>query len=355
MKKAFIVLDTGVTFEGIWQGGKPKAGEVVFNTSHSGYEEMATDPSYHSQILVTTAPMQGNYGINDDFWESERLWIHGFVCMQIQNSERDSAWLDRLVSSDIPVITDIDTRSLVLYLRDQGTVWGAAVQAETEVEAQEIAKSLIVKEKSKDKDWAYHASCKESWELEGAVKSGKKIAVVDFGIKKNILRELQKRCSKIKVFPSRAKAEEINNWSPDALMLSNGPGDPNDIEQAVDTVKSLLGSVPAFGICMGHHILAKALGGQTYKLKFGHRASNHPVKDTLLNKVYVTSQNHGYAVDMDSLPKNVEITHTNLNDGTVSGIFYADKNCFSVQFHPESHPGPHEGELLFDHFIGMIN
>ena len=185
-------------------------------------------------------------------------------------------------------------------------------------------------------------------------KNGPRVAVIDLGYKKNICRELQKRCSEIIVFPSRVETEEVLKWKPDGVMLTNGPGDPKDVQVSVETVKNLLGKVYIMGICMGHHILALALGARTYKLKFGHRGSNHPIKDSLLNTVYVSSQNHGYAVDKESLPEDVNVTHWNLNDKTVAGLESKKQRCFSVQFHPESHPGPHEAVKLFDYFIGEI-
>lgn len=350
--KGFLVLETGEVFEGLWMGGAARAGEVVFNTSHSGYEEMATDPSYFSQILVTSAPMQGNYGVGDHFWESSQIHIRGFVCLEIQNSKRESSWLNRLIHKQIPVLTEIDTRKLIFRLRDQGTVWGALVSEDTKEQAIEEAKSLIRQAKNKDKDWVHLVSVKEATQYRGHNPKGPRIALLDFGFKMNILRELQKRCRDVCVFPSRSTAADIAAWSPDGIMLSNGPGDPSDVQVAPDTVKDLLGKYPIFGICMGHQILSLALGYETYPLKFGHRGSNHPIKDTVLNKVYMTAQNHGYAVKSNSNgPDDIEVTHVNLNDNTVAGIRSQKLKCLSVQFHPESHPGPHDAELLFDYFI----
>lgn len=352
--KGYLIVENGPVFEGTWKAGEDRAGEIVFNTSHFGYEEMATDPSYMNQILVTTAPMQGNYGVSDEVWESDKIWINGFICLEVQETVRDSTWKDRLAENGVPLITDVNTRKLVLYLREQGTPWGAAVRAESEEEARSKAVQLIESVKGEERDWVYRATCKEAYEEDGQLESGPRVAVMDFGSKKNILRELKKRCRGIKVFPSRASADEVKAWEPDGIMLSNGPGDPADVQVAVDTVRELLNYRPIFGICMGHHILGLALGGKTYKLRFGHRGSNHPVRDQLLDRVYVTSQNHGYAVEQESLPSDVQITHTNLNDQTVSGISFEKKRCFSVQFHPESHPGPHDAEGLFDYFVKQI-
>jgi carbamoyl-phosphate synthase small subunit len=354
IKKGFLVLESGDVFEGQWLGGEPKAGEVVFNTSHSGYEEIATDPSYFSQIIVFTSTMQGNYGEDDEVWESENISVSGVICLEMQKSQANRGWLNKLKENKVPVIEGIDTRRLVLKLRESGTLWGASVTAKSEEEAQKLANGLIEVAKIKNLDWVHQVSTDKAYELEGDLPSGPKVAILDYGSKKNILRELKKRCSKLIVYNSRVKASEILSWAPNGIMLTNGPGDPSDVEVAVETVQELLGKLPIFGICMGHHILCKALGGETYKLKFGHRGSNHPVRDEILNLIYMTSQNHGYAVKQESLPKDVKITHTNLNDNTISGIQYKEKKCFSVQFHPESHPGPRESEVLFDYFVEQL-
>ena len=353
-KQGYLVLESGEVFPGRWLGGKAKAGEVVFNTSHSGYEEMATDPSYYSQILVTTSSMQGNYGVDSEVWESDALSIHGFVCLQMQNSPGDSSWKERLVSNDVPVLDEVDTRNLVIRLREKGTIWGAVLPAESEDEARQLSNQLIESHKTSERDWVYLMSRDESEEIVGEMAQGPRVAVLDFGCKINILRELKKRCSALKVFPSRTSAEDIKAWNPDGIMLSNGPGDPSEVQVAVDTVRDLLGWRLIFGICMGHQILSLALGAKTYKLKFGHRGSNHPIRDGLLNTVYVTSQNHGYAVEEESLPKGVKVTHVNLNDNTISGIQCVEKKCFSVQFHPESHPGPNDSVVLFDYFVKQL-
>lgn len=352
--KGFLILESGESFEGVWQGGENRAGEVVFNTSQSGYEEIATDPSYYSQIVLMTSPMMGNYGVDKKVWESRKYWIQGFMALQIQNNERDHGWVKRLNEFDIPSLSDLDTRTLTLRLREGGTPWGALVKAEVESDGRRVARDLIAKEKLKDKDWCWAAARKTTEVREGENPQGPRIAVMDFGAKENILRELQQRCSELTVFSSRATQEEILAIKPQGLMLTNGPGDPAEVQKAPETVRSLIGKLPIFGICMGHQILGLALGAKTYKLKFGHRGSNHPIKDDLLNRVYMTSQNHGYAVDALTIPKDVKVTQTNLNDMTVAGFFSAERKCLGIQYHPESRPGPHDAAPLFDFFVGQM-
>lgn len=349
--RGYLVLESGEIYTGEWQGGTDRAGEVVFNTSHSGYEEIATDPSYFSQIVVLTAPMQGNYGVEDDVWESRQLWIDGFICLEIQDSERDQAWKRRLTDNGIPLLTEIDTRALALRLRQGGTPWGALVQAQDQTAAIAKAQALIAQKKTLDKDWVYIASRKEPEVRRGDNMVGPRVAVLDFGSKENILRELQHRCSEIKIFNSRTSVQDILAYNPDGIMLTNGPGDPADVKVAIGTVRELLGVKPIFGICMGHQILGLALGAKTYKLKFGHRGSNHPIRDTVLNQIYVTSQNHGYAVEESTLPSDVKVTHVNLNDGTVAGFYSEKRKCLGIQYHPESCPGPHEASGLFSYFV----
>lgn len=352
--KSFLVLESGEIFQGHWHGGENRIGEVVFNTSHSGYEEIATDPSYYKQIVVMTAPMQGNYGESDKVWESRKIWIEGFLCVQIQDSQANNGWVKKLVQEKVPVISDIDTRKLVFRLRSGGTPWGALVSAETSAEAQKMAESLLQNKNHLSKDWVWEVSRKVSEVQKGAQAKGPKLAVLDFGSKENILRELRAHVSELHILPSRATREEILSTKADALVLTNGPGDPADVEKSVETVKSLIGQIPLFGICMGHQILALAMGGKTYKMKFGHRGSNHPVRDEILQQIYMTSQNHGYAVKDDSLPDWVQVTHRNLNDQTVAGFFSKEKKILGIQYHPESCPGPHDAQELFNYFIEKV-
>lgn len=355
----FLVLEDGACFAGSKLKEQmpfpEKAGEVVFNTSHAGYEEIATDPSYFSQIIVMSAPMQGNYGVDKKVWESNQMWIQGFVCVQMQNTLRENSWMRRLIEHQVPILTEVDTRRLVIKLRSGGTPWGAIVAATTQEEARLKAAALIEQQKKIDADWVYLCSRKKIEDYVGKNSKGPRVAVLDFGAKENILRELLNRCSHIRLFPSRTEAKVIADWKPDSLMLTNGPGDPAKVLVATDTIHFFLGKIPIFGICMGHQLLSLALGAKTYKMKFGHRGANHPIRDNLLKQIYMSSQNHGYAVDDKSLPADVIVTHTNLNDQTVAGFYSKKYNCLGIQYHPESHPGPHEAGQLFDYFISHMH
>jgi carbamoyl-phosphate synthase small subunit len=351
----YLVLKTGEIYQGDWHGQSSgasfnRAGEVVFNTSHSGYEEIATDPSYFSQIVIMTAPMQGNYAVSVNHRESRKIWLEGFITTEVQDSPRDAAWKAELHSAGVPILSGLDTRKIVLRIRELGTPMGALVEAATPELAVQIAMPLIAEKEKQDPDWVHLVSRTKKEVVRGDKASGPRIAVLDYGCKENILRELKKVSREIGIFPSRTLAAELKDWSPDGILLSNGPGDPKDVQVAVETVRDLLGWRPVFGICMGHQILAMALGAKTFRLKFGHRGANHPVRDKLLNRIYVTSQNHGYAVDPTTLPSDVRVTHTNLNDESVEGIESLKLKCLSVQFHPESHPGPNEARDLFNYF-----
>lgn len=355
MNKGFLVLDSGIYYEGDFLGGEHRAGEVVFNTSHSGYEEMASDPSYYSQILVTTAPQQGNYGAFKEYLESRQYWIEGFICLEIQNSKREKRWLDQLLESKIPILTGLDTRKLTLRLRQMGTEWGAIVSSQNLDIALKEARRLIDIKKLESQDWVSKVSVKERADQRGLNPHGPRIALIDFGCKSNILRIIKRHSSEVAVFPCSSSLKEIQEWNPSGIVLSNGPGDPACVDAKVlSLVKNLIGWKAVYGICMGHQILSLVLGAKTFRLKFGHRGGNHPVKDWINGEIYVTSQNHGYAVEPESLPSDVKITHTNLNDNTVEGIENSKFKCWGVQFHPESHPGPQDAEKIFEYFLNNI-
>jgi carbamoyl-phosphate synthase small subunit len=229
------------------------------------------------------------------------------------------------------------------------------VQAVDIADAKMQAAVLIAKQKQIDSDWVHHCSRKEVEDFKGQNPKGPKVALIDLGCKENILRELLKRSSAVRIFPSRVESTVIKDWAPNSILLSNGPGDPEAVLKTPETIKDFIGKIPVFGICMGHQVLALSMGAKTYKLKFGHRGANHPIQDLLLNKIYMSSQNHGYAVDETTLPKSVKVTHKNLNDNTVAGFYSEELNCLGIQYHPESHPGPHEAEGLFDFFIEQMH
>ena len=347
LKPGALILETGEIFKGLLLNSGIQTGELVFNTSHSGYEEMATDPSYYNQILLMTAPLQGNYSSQASSWQSDKIRIQAFVCVEMQNSSRDSQWLQTLKKNQIPVLSFVDTRSVVLHLRKKGVLWGAVAP----LSQTDKAMALIKKNKDEKSDWTQKVCVKDIQDFKGKKKKGLKLALIDFGYKKNILQELLKLSSVLRVFPSNSPSKSVKEYQPAAIILSNGPGDPKNVVQGTGLVKNLLSYRPIFGICMGHQILAQALGAKTYKLKFGHRGSNHPIKDELLNQIYISAQNHGYAVLPESLPPEVSVSHTNLNDHTVAGIVSKKHKCLSVQFHPENRPGPTEALQLFNYFF----
>ncbi len=353
---AILALEDGTIFKGkSFAAEGERSGEVVFNTSMSGYQEIITDPSYKGQIVVMTYPLIGNYGINPEDVESCKPFIEGFVVKEY--SKIASNWRSRqslgeyLKENNIVGIEGVDTRSLTLHIRQKGAMKAVLSTLDTD------EKSLIKKAKDSrglvGRDLVKEVICGRPYEWNAAGKL--KVVAVDCGVKLNMLRLLEKRGCRVNVVPATASSKEILAMKPDGLLLSNGPGDPAALPYIVGTVKELLGKLPIFGICLGHQMLGLALGGKTYKLKFGHHGANQPVKDMKTGKVAITVQNHGFCVDMDSLnKKEIELTHVNLNDHTAEGLRHKKLPAFSVQFHPESSAGPHDAEYLFDEFIEMM-
>ena len=353
---AILLLADGRIFEGRSFGYQGETvGEVCFNTGMTGYQEILTDPSYCKQIVTMTSPHIGNYGINEEDIESENIQVAGFVIkeetMTPSNWRSTQSLGEYLKKNKIVGIKEIDTRSLTRHIRDKGAMNG--IISSNDLDIQSLEKKLKKFPDMNGLDLAKDVTTQKKYKWPG--KGRYKVAVIDFGIKKNILRLLSDVGCELTVFPASIKAEDILSFEPDGVFLSNGPGDPLAVTYGIETVKKLLGKVPLFGICLGHQILALALGASTFKLKFGHRGINHPVRNNEKNTVEITSQNHGFAVDLDSLPPNVISTHINLNDNTSGGIRCTDIPAFSVQYHPESSPGPHDSRYLFNQFIEMMN
>jgi carbamoyl-phosphate synthase small subunit len=379
IKSAKLVLENGTIFSGISFGATGETvGEVCFNTSMTGYQEILTDPSYCSQLVTMTYPHIGNYGVNLDDVESNKIQVAGFIVKEenvVPSNFRSTQSLgEYLQDQKIVGIQEIDTRMLTRILRDEGAMNGIIstldldegsllkkVQAAPSMDGLDLA---IVVTTSKKYEWKTENGegkqkreavwCKDLLTNGQGQTTNYKISVIDFGIKYNILRLLESHGCNVTVFPATVSATEILEFNPDGVFLSNGPGDPAAVTYAIKTVKELLGKKPIFGICLGHQILALALGAKTYKLKFGHRGCNHPVKNLETGIVEITSQNHGFAVDTDSLPKNVEVTHLSLNDQTLEGLKCINVPAFSVQYHPESSPGPHDSRYLFQEFIELM-
>lgn len=351
--KAFLILEDGTVFEGTSIGSKKEViSEIVFNTSMTGYLEVLTDPSYAGQAVVMTYPLIGNYGITPDM-ESERPWVNGYIVRELSrmpsNFRCEGTIQDFLTEHDIPGIAGVDTRALTKTLRDKGTMNGM-ITTDENYNIEEILPKLKAYRTGNVVD---KVTCKEPKILKG---KGKKVALLDLGAKNNIAKSLNERGCEVTIYPAHTTAQEILDTKPDGIMLSNGPGDPKECESIIAEIKKLYESeVPIFAICLGHQLMALATGADTYKLKYGHRGGNHPVKDLATGRVYISSQNHGYAVDAKALDEKVAVpAFTNVNDGTNEGLKYVGKNIFTVQFHPEACPGPQDSAYLFDRFITMM-
>ena len=362
---AYLVLADGATYEGVAFGAEsPAYGEVVFTTSMTGYQEMLTDPSFAGQIVVPTFPLQGNYGISDESWESARVQVAAFVVRGW--SDAPSHALSRgtlheyLASQGVPGLSGVDTRALTRRLRSQGVMMGALAVGVGPEEALERLRSApqygatdFVAQVSARETYRWDGS-PEPWPLIPDPSDGPRIAVSDYGVKYNIMRILQRKGCQVVAVPAHASAEDLLALKPDGVVLSPGPGDPALLDYLVKAARIIAERVPTLGICLGHQVLALAFGGSTYKLKFGHRGANHPVKELATGRVSITAQNHGYAVDGKNLPPELEVSHVNLNDGTVEGLRHRSLPVMSIQYHAEASPGPRDNEYIFDEFLALV-
>lgn len=347
----YLVLEDGTVFPGARIGATSwGGGEVVFTTSMTGYQEILSDPSYRGQIVVMAYPLIGNYGVSPDAWEADGPHVAGFIIREncsLPSHHRARGRLDDLLRTHAVVgLAEVDTRRLVRHLRTQGLMRGVIVD-DPGPAALAQARQILPTEAQ---DLVGQVSRVTPSVLPGA---GARIAVLDCGVKHGIVDALRRRRCEVLLLPHLTPAAEVASYRPDAVLVSNGPGDPVVLEGTIETIRGLLGTVPLMGICLGHQLLALALGGRTYKMKFGHRGSNQPVYETATGRVMVTTQNHGYAVDPD-LPADAEVTHINLNDGTVEGLRHRHLPVFSVQFHPEGRPGPSDAEILYDRFLERV-
>jgi len=370
MAKAILYLEDGTAFEGqaISSDGE-SAGEVVFNTAMTGYQEILTDPSYAGQIVVMTYPLIGNYGVNDEDAESDHIYVKGFVvkefCRHHSNYRATQSLIDYLKENKVLAIEGVDTRALTRHLRVRGAM--KAVISTKDFDPQSLERKLQALPSMEGSDWVKEVTVKKKyvWNASGDRGQGSgvrkeqatkyKVAAIDCGIKRNILRILESLGCEVHVFPAGAGVQDINAIHPDGLFISNGPGDPAAVTSVIETVRQCVGKLPIFGICLGHQILGLALGGKTYKLKFGHHGANHPVKDLLGNRIGITSQNHGFCVDIGSLSAaDVEMVDMNLNDKTLEGMRHKKFPVLSFQHHPEAAPGPRDAQYLFGYFIEMM-
>jgi len=366
MSNAILVLEDGRTFVGRSFGADGETfGEMVFNTSMSGYQEILTDPSYAGQIVAMTYPLIGNYGVNEEDVESRRPWVEGFVVREasrIKSNHRSTASLqDYLKQNNIVGIEHIDTRALVRHIRDKGAM--RAGISTTDTNAKSLLEKIFATPKMANRELASTVTVKERYEYVkaetrpvGRVRNAQyHIVAYDFGVKTNSLREFARFGCRVTVVPAKTSADEVLALKPDGIFLSNGPGDPASMTKVVDEIKKLTESqTPMFGICLGHQLIGEAFGAETYKLKFGHRGGNQPIKDLTTGKIEIAAHNHGFAVAPENLPADVEVTHINLNDQTIAGLRHKTLPVFSVQYHPESAPGPHDSEYLFERFIKVV-
>jgi carbamoyl-phosphate synthase small subunit len=363
-RPAYVLLEDGARFDGqACAADGPAVGEMVFTTSMSGYQEAMTDPSYAGQLITFTFPMVGNYGVSEEAMESDRIHARGAIMREAVDHDRQG-WLSWLTESGIPAITDLDTRALVRHIRDQGAMRGGIFPGQiSETEARD---QMLAEPEMAGRDLARDLTPAEPIILGD---DGPRIAMIDTGVKRSIVRNLRARGAIVELHPCTATAQELLEHRPDAVFLANGPGDPAALDYIVGTVRELVGELPVYGICLGHQLLCRAVGLETYKLPFGHRGANHPVKDLVTGRIEITSQNHGFAVlgpdgsqtiDTDEAVRwetdfgAAELTHINLYDRTVEGLALRDVQGATVQYHPEAGPGPHDALHLFDRFVEEI-